>query len=115
MLLEVLARFPGVLAPLLFLQPSDDGIKYFTLKDPDPDPSLAWFILNAFFLIAVVLAVTIGIAVALGSFRLWLLERYPNNPFNGAPTDDVAQTFRLTDEPARPRSTVEGSGPSAEP
>ncbi len=89
----LLARVPFLAAALL--QPADDGIRYFTLKDPNPDPSLAWFILNAFFLIAVVLAVTLGIAIAFGSFRYWLLEKYPNNRFNGAPADDLSQSFRL--------------------
>ena len=101
MALALLARFPALAPLLLFFQPpaeGDGGIRYFTLKDPDPDPSLAWFILNAFFLIAVVLAVTLGIAIAFGGFRYWLLERFPNNRFNGAPADDLAQTFRLNDE-----------------
>lgn len=98
MALTVLARLSLLAPALLFLQPPDEGIRFFTLKDPDPDPSLAWFILNAFFLIAVVLAVTLGIAIAFGGFRYWLLEKFPHNRFNGAPADDLAQTFRLKDE-----------------
>lgn len=71
-------------------------VKFFTLKDPDPDRGLAWFVLNAFFFVGVALAVTLGIGLVFGSFRLWLLARFPNNWFNGAPADDVSKTFRLT-------------------
>lgn len=105
MLPDAVALLAG--AAVLWLQPPEGGIKFYSLKDPNPEPSLAWFILNAFFLIAVVLLVTIGIGIAFGSFRLWLLERFPNNPFNGAPKDDLAQTFRLSDERTTPRSTTE--------
>lgn len=70
-------------------------IKYYTLKDPDPEPSLAWFVLNAFFYVGIVLLVAIGIGLALGWFRFWLLEKYPKNRFNGTPEDDLTETFRL--------------------
>lgn len=80
------------------------AIKYYTLKDPNPEPSLAWFVLNAFFLIAVVLGVTITLGIAFGSLRVWLLSKFPNNRFNGAPADDPSLTFRLTEGPDPDRS-----------
>ena len=95
MLLEILARIPNALPVLFALQPADDGVKYFWLKDPEPERNLAWFILNAFFLIAVALLVTLGIGIAFGTFRVWLLENFPNNRFNGSPEDDPGKTFRL--------------------
>ena len=97
MLLELLARAPYALPLLYALQPADDGIRFFSLKDPEPERGLAWFILNAFFLIAVSLAVTLGLGIAFGSFRVWLLEKYPHNRFNGSPVDDPGETFRLRD------------------
>ena len=97
MLLELLARVPHALPLLYALQPPDDGIRFFSLKDPEPERGLAWFILNAFFLIAVSLAVTLGLGIAFGSFRVWLLEKYPHNRFNGSPPVDPAETFRLGD------------------
>jgi hypothetical protein len=96
-LLDLLARVPHALPLLFALQPSDDGIRYFSLKDPEPERGLAWFVLNAFFLIAVALGVTLGLGIAFGSFRLWLLERFPHNRFNGTPEDDPGETFRLRD------------------
>jgi ABC-type phosphate transport system permease subunit len=96
-LLEALARVPCALSLLFALQPADDGIKFFSLKDPEPERGLAWFILNAFFLVAVALIVTIGLGIALGGFRVWLLERFPHNRFNGVPEDDPGETFRLND------------------
>ena len=83
---------------LLALQAAQPEIKFFNLKDPNPEPSLGWFILNAFFFVGVVLVVTIAIGLAFGSFRYWLLSKFPNNRFNGAPADDPAVTFRLTDD-----------------
>ncbi len=97
MLLDLLARVPHALPLLFALQPADDGIKYFTLRDPEPERNLAWFVLNAFFLIAVALVVTVGIGIAFGTFRVWLLEKYPHNRFNGLPEDDPGETFRLND------------------
>jgi hypothetical protein len=94
-LLDVLARVPYALPILFALQPADEGIKYFSLKDPEPERGLAWFVLNAFFLIAVALLVTLGLGIAFGSFRVWLLEKFPHNRFNGTPEDDPGETFRL--------------------
>jgi hypothetical protein len=96
-LLDVLARVPYALTLLFALQPADDGIQYFSLKDPEPERGLAWFVLNAFFLIAVALLVTLGLGIAFGSFRVWLLEKFPHNRFNGSPEDDPGETFRLRD------------------
>jgi len=96
-LLEALARVPFALPILFALQPANDGIKFFSLKDPEPQHGLAWFILNAFFLIAVTLVVTIGLGIAFGGFRLWLLEKFPHNRFNGVPEDDPGESFRLND------------------
>jgi hypothetical protein len=96
-LLELLARVPHALPLLYALQPADDGVRFFSLKDPEPERGLAWFILNAFFLISVSLLVTLGLGIAFGSFRVWLLEKYPHNRFNGSPPDDPAETLRLGD------------------
>lgn len=76
---------------------SQPEIKYYTLKDPNPEPSLAWFVLNAFFLVAVVVGATLALGIAFGSFRVWLMSRFPNNRFNGAPPDDPVLSFRLTE------------------
>jgi hypothetical protein len=99
----LLARWPILFALLSIVsgQPADEGIRYFNLKDPEPEPSLAWFILNAFFLIGVVLLAAIAVGIAFGGFRLWLLERFPHNRFNGAPEDEISQSFRLTDDRER--------------
>ncbi|HXV62663.1 MAG TPA: hypothetical protein VEK15_18330 [Vicinamibacteria bacterium] len=83
---------------LLAFQTAQPEIKFFNLKDPNPEPSLAWFILNAFFFVGVVLLVTIAVGFAFGSFRYWLLSKFPNNRFNGAPADDPVANFRLTDD-----------------
>jgi hypothetical protein len=93
----LLSRVPFALPLLFALQPSSDGIRYFSLKDPEPERGLAWFVLNAFLLIAVSLGVTLGLGLALGWFRVWLLEKFPNNRFNGVPEDDPGETFRLRD------------------
>ncbi|MGH9320439.1 MAG: hypothetical protein ACRD3V_11230 [Vicinamibacteria bacterium] len=95
--LDLLARWPTALSLVLSLQPVDDGIRYFSLKDPEPERGLAWFILNAFFLVGVALVATLAVGIAFGSFRYWLLEKFPNNRFNGVPEDDPAQTLRLND------------------
>jgi hypothetical protein len=94
-LVSVLGRIPYALPILFALQPAEDGIKFFSLKDPEPERGLAWFILNAFFFVAVALLVTVALGVAFGSFRLWLLDRFPHNRFNGVPEDDPGETFRL--------------------
>ena len=97
MLLEALARVPHALTLLFALQPADDGVRFFSLKDPEPEHGLAWFILNAFVLVGVALVVTLGLGIAFGSFRVWLLEKFPHNRFNGTPDDDPGETFRLND------------------
>ncbi len=97
MLLGVVARVPYALALLFALQPADDGIQYFSMKDPEPERGFAWFILNAFYFIAVALLVALAIGIAFGGFRVWLLEKYPHNRFNGVPKDDPGETFRLRD------------------
>lgn len=82
---------------LLLLQPDATGdVQFFSLPDPNPDPGIAWYILNAFFLAGVGIAVMVGLGLLFGSFRLWLVDRFPTNRFNGAPEDDVSVTFRLT-------------------
>lgn len=85
------------LLAFIWTQTDQPVIRYFTLKDPDPEPSFVWVILNTFFFIGVVLAITIGIGVAFGGFRFWLLSKFPYNRFNGEDKDDLAKTFRLTD------------------
>lgn len=86
-------------AVLAFLQvqTAEPQIRFFNLTDPDPEPSIAWFILNAFLLVGAALGIMITFGFIFGGFRLWLLRRFPNNWFNGADKDDVSQTFRLTD------------------
>lgn len=91
-----MAHMRDVLA-FLWAQTDQPAIRYFTLKDPDPEPSFVWVILNTFFFIGVALAVTLAIGVAFGGFRLWLLSKFPNNRFNGEDPEDLAKTFRLTD------------------
>ena len=90
----------GQLLTALWAQATRPEIEYFNLKDPNPEPSFVMFILNAFFFIAVVLLVTFAIGVAFGGFRFWLLGKYPNNPLNGADKEDIAETFRLSDDPS---------------
>lgn len=58
----------------------------------EPDPSLGWLILSTFALIAILLAVTVGIGAGVGLLRIWISRRFPNNPFNGA---EVEPTIRL--------------------
>ncbi len=81
----------------LWTQTEQPVIRYFTLKNPDPQPPFVWFILNAFYFIGIVAAVTLVIGIVFGGFRFWLLSKFPNNRFNGADKDDLAKTFRLTD------------------
>lgn len=81
----------------VWLQVNQPEVRYFTLKDPNPEPSLAWFILNAFILIAAMLATMVALGVAFGGFRFWLLSKFPHNWFNGEDEDDVTKTFKLTD------------------
>ena len=83
----------GRLAHFLLLQAEQPAIRYFTLKDPDPVPSLAWFVLNAFFFVGVAIVVVFAIGVAFGSFRYWLLEKFPRNWFNG----EEDEPFTLND------------------
>lgn len=90
-------RTMGRILDFLWIQATQPEIRYFTLKDPDPEPSIAWFILNAFFFIAVALTITLAIGVAFGSFRFWLLEKFPYNRLNGADKEDLSHTFRLND------------------
>ena len=80
----------------LLLQ-AEPGVRFFTLTDPDPEPSLAWFVLNAFLLIGVALVITLGVGLAFGGFRMWLLEKFPHNKLNGVDEDDIVTTFRLND------------------
>jgi len=98
-LLDLLARVPFALPLLFAFQPADDAVRYFSVKDPEPDPERAFarFVLNAFFFIAVALAVALVLGIAFGAFRVWLLEKYPHNRFNGVPEDDPGETFRLRD------------------
>ena len=81
----------------LWAQTEQPAIRYFTLKNPEPEPSFVWVILNTFFFIGVALAITIAIGVAFGGFRLWLLNKFPYNWFNGADKEDLSETFRLND------------------
>lgn len=90
-----------LLSSLASGQPADDGIEFFSLKDPNPEPSLAWFILNAFLLVGVAIVVILVLGVAFGSLRLWLLEKFPHNRFNGTPEDEISRSFRLTDDAER--------------
>jgi hypothetical protein len=100
MLTELLALWPRAFVLLAEVQTNQPGVKFFTLKDPDPEPGLAWYVLNAFFFVGIALLVMIGLGIAFGSFRYWLLEKFPNNRFNGVPDDDIGQTLRLREPPA---------------
>ena len=91
--------WPKAFGTLLLAQTDQPSIKFYSLKDPNPDPSLAWFILNAFFLVGVAILVVVCLGIVFGSFRLWLLEKFPNNRFNGVEKEDVSRTFRLNDPP----------------
>jgi hypothetical protein len=97
MVLAFVARSPFASALLLAFQPANDGIRYFSLKSSEPDHGLAWFVLNAFFLVAVALGVTLLVGIAFGGFRLWLLNRFPNNRFNGAPDEPFSLSFPRED------------------
>ena len=81
----------------LLLQANQPAIRYFTLKDPNPDPSYVWVILNAFFFIGVMLIVMITLGTIFGGFRYWLLTKFPNNKFNGIDEEDLLHSFRLSD------------------
>ena len=71
---------------LAFFQKIDESqVKFFLLSDSEPEKGYVWFILSAFYLVGVALAVTIIIGVAAGAFRVWLMTKYPNNRFNGSP------------------------------
>ena len=70
---------------LLLLQ--EPKVHFYSLRDPEPERGLAWFILNAFLLIGVALSVTVGLGLVFGAFRTWLLEKYPENRFNGNADD----------------------------
>jgi hypothetical protein len=103
-LLQLLERWPVLLplfASLASAQPVDDGVRFYSLKESNPEPGLAWFILNAFLLIGVAILVILVVGIAFGSLRLWLLEKFPHNRFNGAPEDEISRTFRLTDDAER--------------
>lgn len=67
--------------------PPPPAVEFFTLPDPEPPRGILFLILESFFMIAVMLAVTAVVGVGVGFFRLWLLRRYPNNPFNGSGRD----------------------------
>ncbi len=81
----------------LLVQANQPGIRYFTLKDPDPEPTYVWVILNAFFFIGVMMLVMISLGMVFGGFRYWLLAKFPNNRFNGTDEEDLLHSFRLSD------------------
>lgn len=84
---------------MVLLQPPEEEIYYYNLVDPAPEPGLAWFVLNAFFYVAIVGLVTLGLGIFFGGFRVWLKERYPDNPFNGTREEDSQVVLSLF-EPA---------------
>ena len=61
----------------LWAQTDQPAIRYFTLTDPDPEPSFVWFILHTFYLIGIVLAVAFAIGIAFGGFRFWTRQTRP--------------------------------------
>lgn len=85
------------LLAFFWAQTEQPAVRFFTLKNPDPEPSFVWVVLNTFFFIGVALLITLVIGIAFGGFRLWLLRRFPYNWLNGADKDDLAETFRLND------------------
>lgn len=96
MVLALLTRFPLLAAAL---QPANDGIRYFSLKDPEPEHGLAWFILNAFLLVAVAVGIMVLVGVVFGGIRLWLLEKFPRNRFNGVPDEPFSLSFSKDEAP----------------
>ena len=96
---RLIQLWPKAFGTVLSAQSDQPGIQFYSLKDPNPEPSLAWFVLNAFFFVGVALLVVVCLGIVFGTFRLWLLEKFPNNRFNGAEEEDVSRTFRLNDPP----------------
>jgi hypothetical protein len=101
MVLALLARSPFTAALLLAFQPANDGIRYYSLKSPQTEHGLAWFVLNAFVLVGVALGATLLLGIAFGGFRLWLLNKFPNNRFNGTPDEPFSLSFPR-DDPVKP-------------
>jgi hypothetical protein len=100
--LALISRSPFASTLLLALQPPNDGIRYFSLKDPEPEHGLAWFVLNAFFLVGVGIGAAILLGIAFGGFRLWLLEKFPRNRFNGASDEPFSLSPFSSEEGAKP-------------
>ena len=81
----------------LLLQAEQPAIRYFTLKDPNPEHSLAWYVVNAFYFVGVALIVMVSLGILFGGFRYWLLTKFPHNKLNGTDEDDLLHSFRLND------------------
>ena len=107
MVLAWAARSPLLLSLILAFQPPDGGVRYFSLKDPEPQHGLAWFILNAFLLVAVALGATLLAGILFGGFRLWLLEKFPRNRFNGTPDEPFSLSFSNVGSGTGPRPSGE--------
>jgi len=67
----------------LLMVMQEPTVHFYSLRDPEPERGLAWFVLNAFLLVGIALAITIGLGIAFGAFRAWLIQKYPDNRFNG--------------------------------
>ncbi len=93
-LFELFGRYPALFA--LLQQIDESQVEFFSLRDPEPEKGLAWFMLNAFFLAAVVAGVAVGLGIIAGAFRTWLLEKYPDNRFNGS-RGEAGTRIKLSD------------------
>ena len=62
-------------------------VEFFTLPEPEPPRGLLTVILESFVMVGVFLGTTIVLGIGFGVFRLWLLKKYPDNPFNGRGKD----------------------------
>lgn len=83
---------------LLRLQePAGGGVTFIDFTK-DQDPSLAWLILSTFGLIALVLALTVGLGLVIGFLRIWFMNRFPHNRFNGRDGESTIR-LHLKDEP----------------
>ena len=92
-----------MLSLLLWLQPSESGVTFIDLVDPEPERSVAWFILRIFALIGVALLITMGVGAGAGFLRIWIMRRFPHNRLNGV-EDEALTRLHLNDGPEDLRS-----------
>ncbi len=83
----------------VWLQQKQGGVTFIDLKDPNPDPNLAWVILTTFVAIGVALAVAIGVGAGFGLLRIWVRKRFPNNRLNGTAAEPITFLHLGQEEP----------------